>query len=146
MSSAVRQPPSFPHDARASTGQGLTLRITTHDGAREVHAHGRLVAGAGAAHTMWAALARELGRDLVLDLSGVSAIDAAGVGRLLHTRERLGARGARLTITRASPRVRRVLDLLGVSPMFFARGRTRASDPAAARDAVPQAALCGCGC
>lgn len=142
MSLSCRSHPAAP--PAPSTAHGLTLQIATGGGRRDVRMSGRLVAGAGAAHPAWAALGREIGRDLVLDLSGVSAIDAAGVGRLLDTRARLGTRGARLTVRAMSPRVRRTLDLLGVSPHLVTAG------PAAVRRAAAapmhEAASCGCGC
>lgn len=144
---SIESPQPAPAHARpvVRAERGLSLHVTTGDGARTVRARGRLVAGAGATHSMWMPLARELGRDLRLDLSGVSALDAAGVGRLLHTRDRLAARGARLIITRTSPRVRRVLDLVGLLPLVFAPTLGPHRVPVKRLDVRPETELCGCG-
>lgn len=86
---------------------------------RLVRASGRLLVGAGADHPAWARLGTgDALEHVTLDLEAVTAIDAAGVGRLLRTRQRLGARGARLTIEGAAPRVGRVLDLTGLGAIL----------------------------
>lgn len=145
MSHAVLSRPTPGSRPAQVTNRGLRLDVALRGETREVRAHGRLVAGAGAAHPMWMALAREIGRDLELDLSGVTAIDAAGIGRLLHTHDRLTARRARMTITRASPQVRHLLDLVGLTPTLLdpmpatARGAAASLAPVAAEE------LCGCG-
>jgi anti-sigma B factor antagonist len=53
-------------------------------------------------------------RRVLLDLSGVSNIDAAGVGELIHLYNTAAAAGGVLEIWRMSPHVRRVLDVAGV--------------------------------
>jgi anti-anti-sigma factor len=53
-------------------------------------------------------------RRVLLDLSGVSSIDAAGVGELTHLVTTSVAAGGVLEIAGMSPRVRRVLDVTGV--------------------------------
>lgn len=108
---APAAPPAYPPAV-------WTVRTAAGELVPRLRMHGRLVSGAGADHGSWVGLSRALAGEIVLDLTGVVAIDAAGVGRLLRTRERLAARGARLTIRAASSRVRRVLDLTGVSPLF----------------------------
>jgi anti-anti-sigma factor len=53
-------------------------------------------------------------RRVLLDLSGVPSIDAAGVGELIHLFTTAAAAGGVLEIVGISPRVRRVLDVTGV--------------------------------
>ena len=53
-------------------------------------------------------------RRVVLDLSGLSDIDAAGVGELIHIFNAAAAAGGAVEITHASPHVHRVLDVAGV--------------------------------
>jgi anti-anti-sigma factor len=54
-------------------------------------------------------------RRVRLDLSGVSSIDAAGVGELIQIFTTAAADGGVLEIERMSAHVRRVLDVTGVS-------------------------------
>ena len=53
-----------------------------------------------------------------MDLQGVTALDAGGVGRLLRLRQSLARRGTPLTIATAGPRVRRVLHLTRLDAIF----------------------------
>lgn len=106
---------------RPSFGVHVTGTGTT----RVMHAAGRLVTGVGADAPEWAA-AGALGPldHVLMDLGDVTAIDAGGVGRLVGLRHALARRGTRLTITRASARVRRVLCLTGLDAIFgIASGR-----------------------
>ena len=59
-------------------------------------------------------------RRVVLDLSGVSDIDAAGVGELVHIFNTAAAAGGVMEIAQASPRVHRVLDVAGVLGLLTA--------------------------
>jgi anti-anti-sigma factor len=61
------------------------------------------------------------GPEVTLDLAGVTFLDCAGVNVLLATRRRAGLEGGRVRITRASPRVRRMMALLGLQEMFALR-------------------------
>lgn len=95
------------------------LDVSATPSGRVVRASGRLIVGAGADHPAWARLAAgDALEHVTLDLAAVTAIDAAGIGRLLRTRQRLGARGARLTIEGAAPRVGRLLMLTGLCAIF----------------------------
>jgi anti-anti-sigma factor len=60
-------------------------------------------------------------RFVVLDLSGVSNIDAAGVGELIHIRTAVTDAGGAVEITQANPHVRRVLEVAGVLGLLRAR-------------------------
>jgi anti-anti-sigma factor len=59
-------------------------------------------------------------RRVLLDLSGVSNIDAAGVGELIHIFNVAAAAGGVLEVAQMSPRVRRVLDVTGVLGLLTA--------------------------
>jgi anti-anti-sigma factor len=116
----------------------FTLEVASTDSGPAVRVAGRLIAGAGADHPAWSSLAALGGTSVecrrtfhherpaagggpdhvTLDLRAVTAIDARGVGRLLRVRQRLGARGARLTVAAATPRVARVLRLAGLDAVF----------------------------
>jgi anti-sigma B factor antagonist len=74
-------------------------------------------------------LIRRNGRQLALDLSGVTFIDCAGVGALVATRRRAQLEGGWLRIVRASPPVRRIIRLLGLA---------EALSPGAAADPDPR--------
>jgi anti-anti-sigma factor len=60
---------------------------------------------------------------LLLDLSGVSFMDCAGLRALLLTQRRAGMRGGSVSLIAESPPVRRIIDLLGVRDVFPVRGR-----------------------
>lgn len=121
--------------SHATHSFGLDVRATP--SGRLVRASGRLLVGAGADDPGWARLAAgDALEHVTLDLEAVTAIDAAGVGRLLRIRQRLGARGARLTIEGAAHRVGRVLALtgvdtvMGIAPRQAADGHDRSGAPA----------------
>ena len=59
-------------------------------------------------------------RRVLLDLSGVSTIDAAGIGELIHTFNAAAAAGGVLEIAQMSPHVRRVLDVAGLLGLLTA--------------------------
>jgi anti-anti-sigma factor len=55
------------------------------------------------------------GRDLVLDLRGVTFMDASGIGVLLGAHRMARACGLRFALQSPSPALRRVLEISGVS-------------------------------
>ena len=65
-------------------------------------------------------------RDIVLDLAGVSSIDAAGVGELARLYRLATAANGALHVVRPTRRVREVLDRVGVIEILtqhrYARG------------------------
>lgn len=76
---------------------------------------GRLVRGDGADWTTWWSLVASMPRGPVnLDLSAVTAIDAAGAGLLARLAVQAWCHGRELRIVAASARVRRVLALVGL--------------------------------
>jgi stage II sporulation protein AA (anti-sigma F factor antagonist) len=60
---------------------------------------------------------------LLLDLSGVSFMDCAGLRALLLTQRRAGLRGGSVSLIAESPAVRRIIDLLGVRDLLPVRER-----------------------
>jgi anti-sigma B factor antagonist len=64
---------------------------------------------------------RRYGPQIALDLAGVTFIDCAGVNVLLATRRRAGLEDGSVDVIRASPRVRRVISLLGLEWAFGLR-------------------------
>ena len=76
-------------------------------------AEGRLVLGHGADWEAWAPLAAAVpGRRVRIDLSGVTEIDAAGIGLLARLAAQARCRGGELAVVAASARVRRVLEVV----------------------------------
>lgn len=94
-------------------------------GVTELHAAGRLVAGHGAGHPVWQAAREWRGAaQLVVDLAGVTAIDASGLGALLRLRQNACRHGVPVTVRRAGPRVRRLLRLTRLDGVFGLTGDT----------------------
>ncbi len=56
--------------------------------------------------------------DVLVDLADVSFINSTGLAVLLHAREQLGTAGRKLTITRPSRPVTRVLELAGLDALL----------------------------
>jgi anti-anti-sigma factor len=56
--------------------------------------------------------------DIVVDLSGVTFMDASTIGALVVARNRLSARSRSLCVRAPSPRARRVIDLCGLEGMI----------------------------
>jgi anti-anti-sigma factor len=62
------------------------------------------------------------GGDLVIDLSGVTFIDCAGVGALVTTHRQTQARGGSFRLANVPPTVQRVLELTGVNLLTAGAG------------------------
>jgi anti-anti-sigma factor len=65
-----------------------------------------------------AAVARPGLGTLILDMAGVDFMDSVGIGTLVRTREMCAAHDAELRLHAVTPRVRRVLDLTGMTAWF----------------------------
>src|SRR5690348_7681924 len=72
---------------------------------------------------MMLAVMRRHSPSLLLDLSGISFMDCAGLRALVLTQRRAGMRGGSLSLIAESPAVRRIIDLLGVRDLFPVRER-----------------------
>jgi anti-anti-sigma factor len=82
---------------------------------------GRLVRGDGADWTTWWSLVASMPRGSVnLDLSGVTAIDAAGAGLLARLAVQAWCHGRELRIVAASARARRVLEVVRLDTVLSA--------------------------
>lgn len=66
---------------------------------------------------------RERGARLMVDVSGVSFMDCAGLRALLMTRRLAAMRGGSVCLIAESPAVHRIIDLLGVRDVFPVRER-----------------------
>jgi len=55
---------------------------------------------------------------VVIDMGGLTFIDAAGLGRLAETQARLAADGGRLRVRRCGHLVRRLIDITGLSTVI----------------------------
>jgi ABC-type transporter Mla MlaB component len=99
-------------------------------GTAELRAVGRLVAGGGASHPVWHTGREWRGaRRVEVNLAGVTALDAGGLGALLRLRDRAARQGVPVVIGTAAPRVRRVLQLTHLDGAF---GLTTETGPIAA--------------
>jgi len=90
----------------------LTVATKTVADTLVLHCHGRLVRGEDSA--LLCAAVQYHGQDVVLDLGGVTAIDAAGIGALLS----LQAAGIYLKLMNPTGAVREVLKLTGMDAVF----------------------------
>jgi anti-sigma B factor antagonist len=80
---------------------------------------------------------------LLLDLSGVSFIDCAGLRTLVLTRQRAESRNGSLILIAVSATVRRILDLAKMRHVFLLEDRW--SDTGGARSGPPERAVTGQG-
>ena len=102
----------------------LTLHICPGDSGAAVWASGDIDTNvAEAFQDVMLAVIRMHSPSLLLDLSGVSFMDCAGLRALLLTRRRAGLRGGSVSLIAESPAVRRIIDLLGVRDVFPVRER-----------------------
>lgn len=73
-----------------------------------------------------AAEPEENGEDVVVDLSGVEAVDMVGVGLLVGVHRQAQRRGRRLVLTGVPPRVMRLLTATRLRRVLAVRDRPRA--------------------
>lgn len=66
------------------------------------------------------------GLPVVLDCSAVAFIDSMGLRSLLHATEKAEAEGVQLRLAAVSAPVARILDLAGLSEIFFTESAERA--------------------
>jgi anti-sigma B factor antagonist len=109
---------------RAPEGTGTAgLRVTTFAGLSpvvEIHGEIDIFSAPGLRDELLRVIRRH-GPQLALDLAGVTFIDCAGVNVLLATRRRAGLEDGSVDVIGASPRVRRVISLLGLEWAFGLR-------------------------
>lgn len=92
----------------AVTVLGLTGRLVVGEDEREI---------APLRHAI-CALIRAGHRDIVVNLSGLTAIDARGLGELAVAMKTVDLAGGRLTLAAASPRVARILAVTKLDTAF----------------------------
>jgi anti-anti-sigma factor len=94
---------------------GITLRITTHDGSAVMRIGGELdLVSAPQLRNAIATVQADKLDELVLDLADLRYIDSVGIGLLVATRRRADAEGTRLVVRHTSPAVRRLLEMTGL--------------------------------
>ena len=85
----------------------LALRLTVTD---------PLVPGPHSQWPSWEAFARAAaGRTVILELGGVTRMDAAGLGLLVAFAEAVRLRGGCLQLSRVQPQVRRMVEVTGLA-------------------------------
>jgi anti-anti-sigma factor len=102
----------------------LSVTVETARGGVTVRCQGRLVRGQET--VLLCAVIPQHHRDIILDLSGVTAFDAAGVGALVS----LQAAGTYLRLVGPSPAVRQVLRLTSLDSVFEISETERSEEPA----------------
>ena len=90
----------------------LTVTIEEFDEMTVVRCVGRIVSGYD--NVLLCPAAQQVGRDVVLDLTQVDAIDAAGIGALIS----LQAAGVYLKLMNPTPQVREILKLTNLDSVF----------------------------
>ena len=90
----------------------MNISVESAGGMATVRCQGRLVRGQETA--LLCAVMQQHPRDIILDLNGVTAIDAAGIGALVS----LLAAGIFLRVVTPSSAVRKVLRLTGLDSVF----------------------------
>jgi anti-anti-sigma factor len=103
-----------------AAGAGWTVSIVD-DGPDEpvVSAAGELDAAAVAdLRRLLAVVSAGRPRRIVLDLAGVTFLDAAVLGALVTQRQRLGGQGIRLDLSGVTPSTRRLIELCGLTEML----------------------------
>jgi anti-sigma B factor antagonist len=103
----------------------FALAATTAPGRLLLTVAGRLVAGHGAESRQWrTCLALYEARDVLVDLSAVTALDAGGVGVLAGVVDRVTSRGGRVRVVAASPRAEWVLTVSGLASLLASTRRS----------------------
>jgi anti-anti-sigma factor len=123
----------------------LSIERVEHDGVVVLVCTGRLDAETG--DDLAGAVADELRRGyhaIRLDLDATTFLSSAGIRGLFETQRSAKAAGASCFILRASPVVRRVLDLTRLTPILM-EGQTPQPDKAVPAHAAPVAADVTCG-
>lgn len=100
------------HRPQREVRDGVVIRVNAAGGRPTVHLIGELDL-ASAVHVRWT-LPTLSGRALVVDLSRLAFMDAAGLSALLLVRRQLEQTGRRLHLLGARGAVRRVFDLSGL--------------------------------
>jgi anti-anti-sigma factor len=90
----------------------LTVTVENFDEITVVHCQGRIVRGYD--HVLLCPAAQQVGRNIVLDLTQVDAIDAAGIGALVS----LQAAGVYLKLMNPTRPVREILKLTNLETIF----------------------------
>ena len=97
----------------------LNLELVHLDGKGVVRATGELdVSSAGRLRSFLTDVASRTDGDVIVDMSGVSFTDSAGLGVLVGVYKRVAANDARLVLRHPGTHVRRVLSISGLDQVF----------------------------
>jgi anti-sigma B factor antagonist len=98
---------------------GITIEVRSDPSGTRARLEGDIdISVAGSVQEILLQAIRAHGPRLLLDLSGVSFLDCAGLRALLLTRRRVELRGGTLQLIAVSPSVRRILRLTGLQETF----------------------------
>ena len=104
------EPPAHPNGQRVDSSTGLMVQLNRAE--RRVSARGELdMVGVPVLTDVLGMLVERDPGDSILDMAGLSFIDASGLGCLVELTSRLAARGAKLTLVGVTPKLRRIFDL-----------------------------------
>jgi anti-sigma B factor antagonist len=101
----------------------MDISLRSSGGVSVVDLAGRLVVGAdereiAALRNAISALLKAGHRDIVVNLSGLTHIDARGLGELARAMKTVHLAGGRLTLAAASPRIARILAVTKLDAAF----------------------------
>ena len=95
------------------------LTVDSPQSRRQITADGELdFFAAPALHDAVTDLVRHNPGDSAIDLAGITFIDAGGIGCVVACRNALATIGATLIVVGASPRVRKVFDIVGLDALL----------------------------
>jgi anti-sigma B factor antagonist len=98
----------------------FTLRQETQHGAHVLHAAGKITLGESSVvlRDTVRTLVEGGARQIVLDLSGVSSIDSAGLGELVASYTAVTSRGGKLALASVPKRVADLLEITKLNTVF----------------------------
>ena len=115
----------------------LNLKVQENEEAVVLHCNGALVRGEET--NLLCTAVHHHGRNVILDLSGVTSIDAGGIGALIA----LQSAGIYLQLENPTKTVREVLRVTGMDSVFEIREFLTVAMPVASASDAPALACCG---
>jgi len=115
----------------------LNLKVQENEEAVVLHCNGALVRGEET--NLLCTAVHHHGKTVILDLSGVTSIDAGGIGALIA----LQSAGIYLQLENPSKTVREVLRVTGMDTVFEIRDFSPVAMPIASASDAPALACCG---
>jgi anti-sigma B factor antagonist len=106
----------------------LNIRVERRNETTVVHCSGRIDFGEGLTRLRETLITEMSSRVILLDLSRVTAIDAAGLGLLSFLHTRAAGRGCALKLVAPSPQVRNLLTLTRLDSVLMIVGAAEARE------------------